>query len=63
MRTLKEELVGLREWPRHHQLEPALADGVTHYNAGYHHSALGCTTPSQVEADYQRGHLTQFTAA
>ena len=63
MRTLKEELVWLREWPSHQHLKQALADWVSHYNASYHHSALGYKTPSQFEDEYQRSHLTQFVAA
>ena len=63
LRTFKEELVWLREWPSHQHLKHALADWVTHYNAGSHHSALGYKTPSQFEEDYQRSHLTQFVAA
>ena len=63
IRTFKESLVWLRDWPSHQHLKHALSDCVTHYNAGYHHSALCYKSPSQFEAYYQRIHLTQFVAA
>ena len=63
MRTLKEELIWLREWRSHHELEEAIANWVKHYNEAYHHSALRYKTPSQFEHDYQSSHLTPFVAA
>ena len=63
MRTLKEELIWLREWRSHQELQEALAQWVRHYNETYHHSALGYKTPRQFEQDYQSSHLTQFVAA
>lgn len=63
MRTLKEELIWLREWRSHQELQEALATWVEQYNAGYHHSALGYKTPTQFEDEYQSSHLTQFAAA
>lgn len=63
MRTLKEELIWLREWRSHQELQEGLATWVEQYNEGYHHSALGYKTPSQFEQDYHSSHLTQFVAA
>lgn len=63
MRTLKEELIWLREWQSHQELREALANWVQQYNNGYHHSALKYKTPSQFEHDYHSSHLTQFVAA
>jgi putative transposase len=63
MRTLKEELIWLREWTSHKELQEALATWVKHYNEQYHHSALGYKTPTQCEQEYQSSHLTQFAAA
>lgn len=61
MRTLKEELLWLREWTSALELERALAAWVNWYNTRYLHSALGYRTPCQVEQ--QLSHSTQFVAA
>ena len=61
MRTLKEELLWLREWTSALELERALAAWVDWYNTRYLHSALGYRTPCQVEQ--QLSHSTQFVAA
>lgn len=61
MRTLKEELLWLREWTSARELERALAAWVDWYNTRYLHSALGYRTPCQVEQ--QLSHSTQFVAA
>jgi transposase InsO family protein len=63
MRTLKEELIWVREWRSHQEWEQALAKWVERYNAGYHHSSLGYKTPRQFEQEYQVSHQTQFAAA
>ena len=63
MRTLKEELLWLREWTSALELERALAAWVHWYNTRYLHSALGYRTPCQVEQKYQLSHSTQFVAA
>ena len=63
MRTMKEELIWLREWSSHHELYEALATWVENYNTTYHHSALGYKTPTQFEQDNQPSSLTQFVAA
>lgn len=52
MRTLKEELLWLREWTSPLELERALAAWVDWYNTSYLHSALGYRTPGQVEQHY-----------
>jgi len=46
MRTLKEELVWLREWTSTRELQRALAAWVEWYNTRYLHSALGYRTPA-----------------
>jgi transposase InsO family protein len=61
MRTLKEELLWLREWTCALELERALAAWVDWYNTQYLHSALGYRTPCQIEQ--QLSHSTQFVAA
>ncbi len=51
MRTLKEELVWLREWQSVDQLKMALDDFVESFNEWYLHSALGYKTPNQFEKE------------
>lgn len=63
MRTLKEELLWLREWTSPLELERALAAWVAWYNTQYWHSALGYRTPCQVEQEHLTSHSTQFVAA
>lgn len=63
MRTLKEELLWLREWTTPLELEHALTAWVDWYNTRYLHSALGYRPPCQVEQEYQASHSTQFVAA
>lgn len=63
MRTLKEELLWLREWTSPLELEQALAAWIEWYNTRYLHSALGYRTPCQVEQQHLVSHSTQFVAA
>ena len=63
MRTLKEELLWLREWTSPLELERALAAWVDWYNTRYLHSALGYRIPCQVEQEHQASHSTPFVAA
>jgi transposase InsO family protein len=62
MRTLKEELLWLREWTSPLEVEQGLAAWIEWYNGRYLHSALGYRTPCQVEQQH-RSHSTQFVAA
>ena len=62
MRTLKEELLWLREWTSSVNLERALAAWVHWYNTRYLHSALGYRAPCQVEQQHL-SHSTQVVAA
>lgn len=63
MRTLKEELLWLREWTNPIELEQVLATWIEWYNNHYLHSSLGYKTPCQWENDHQRSHSTQSDAA
>lgn len=63
MRTIKEELVWLREWTSPLELERALVAWIEWYNTRYLHSALGYRTPCQVEQQHRTSHSTQFVAA
>ncbi len=62
MRTLKEELLWLREWTSPIELEHAFTAWIEWYNTRYLHSALGYRTPCQVEQQHL-SHSTQFVAA
>lgn len=53
MRTMKEELLWLREWPNETLLSGELNRWVEKYNRSYLHSALGYHTPMQAEENYE----------
>lgn len=63
IRTLKEDLLWLREWTSARELEKALAAWIEWYNTRYFHSTLGYRTPSAMEQQYQLSHSTQSSAA
>lgn len=52
MRTLKEELVWLREWSSPSELSAAFDAWVDQYNETYLHSALGYQPPNRFEQTY-----------
>jgi len=60
LRTLKEELVWLREWTSPGVFFAALE--LVAYNATYLHSALGYRAPNTVEAEHL-GHATPLATA
>ena len=62
LRTLKEELVWLREWTSPSAFFAALDRWLGEYNASYLHSALGYRAPNVVEAEHL-GHATPLAAA
>ena len=49
IRTIKEELIWLREWSSVEQLAQAVERFVEYFNAQYLHSALGYKTPNEFE--------------
>lgn len=53
MRTIKEELLWLREWSSAAELKTELTEWFIGYNASYLHSTLGYKTPEQFEAEYK----------
>jgi len=61
LRTLKEELLWLREWTSPLELEQALVAWIEWDHTRSLHAALGYRTPCQVEQ--QLSHSTQFVAA
>ena len=63
MRTLKEELVWLREWTSPFELAEALETWIERYNAEYLHSALGYRSPIQCELSFKNSHQTQLAPA
>lgn len=56
-RTLKEELLWLREWTSPFELMDQLQQWVDYYNQRYLHSALGYKAPSQFEKEYNKAVL------
>lgn len=51
-RTMKEELLWLREWTSPFELVDTLKQWVDYYNSSYLHSALGYKTPNIFEEEY-----------
>jgi transposase InsO family protein len=63
IRTMKEELLWLREWEYERELSKELDKWVEYYNRSYLHSAVGYRTPVQVEEDPYRNHTSHVNAA
>jgi putative transposase len=62
-RTMKEELLWLREWRSPFELTEALGRWVPGYNRYYLHSALGYKSPDKFEEEYQKSQPTQLIPA
>jgi len=62
-RTMKEELLWLREWTSPFDLVDALKDWVNYYNHRYLHSALGYKSPIRFEEEYQKSQFTHLITA
>jgi putative transposase len=62
-RTMKEELLWLREWHSPFDLADALKEWIAYYNSSYLHSTLGYKSPEQFEREYQNSRLTQLVEA
>jgi transposase InsO family protein len=60
MRTLKEELLWLREWNSSAEVIAALDIWIESYNRGYLHSALSYRSPEKFEEDYNLCHKTTY---
>lgn len=52
MRTIKEELIWLREWRDPYEVSAVVGEWIEEYNSSYLHSALGYLTPDQMEQTY-----------
>lgn len=63
MRTIKEELLWLREWSSAAELKAEIADWFMEYNSGYLHSSLGYRTPERFEAEYKNSRDTLLLSA
>ena len=57
-RTMKEELLWLREWYSPFELVDGLGKWIDSYNRTYLHSALDYKSPEQFEKEYQNKQLT-----
>jgi len=63
-RTMKEELLWLREWTSPFALADALSGWIKYYNKSYLHSALGYKSPIQFEEEYRKNsQVTLLVAA
>ena len=56
-RTMKEELLWLREWTSPFELLNEIGEWIQEYNTHYLHSSLKYKTPTQVESEYQNSQL------
>lgn len=63
IRTIKEELIWLREWSSVAELAQAVAAFVEDFNQGYLHSALGYKTPSAFERQWLAENQITLSAA
>jgi putative transposase len=62
-RTMKEELIWLREWTSPFELADALGKWIVYYNGKYLHSALGYKAPIKFEEEYQNSQITLLVTA
>ena len=62
-RTMKEELLWLREWDSPFQLADTLNDWIEDYNMYYLHSVLGYKGPAKFEEEYQNSHISNLVMA
>jgi len=63
IRTMKEELLWLREWENERELSHELDKWVEYYNMDYLHLALRYRKPVQVEEEYYMDHDSQLNFA
>ena len=62
-RTMKEELLRLREWHSPFELVDSLGKWVENYDRSYLHSSLGYKSPTQFEKEYQNRQITLLVEA
>jgi len=63
MRTLKEELIWLREWASPFELADELKKWIDYYNGQYLHSALGYKAPNQFEMEFKDNRVSLLVGA
>ncbi len=63
MRTLKEELLWLREWKHADEIDTKLTAWIEYYNESYLHSTLGYIPPNKFEETYNMTHKTLLETA
>ncbi len=63
MRTIKEELLWLREWRDEFEVRAAVDRWIGEYNENYLHSALAYGTPNQCERNFYNGPNTLLESA
>ena len=63
MRTLKEELLWLREWKHADEIDFTLTNWIEYYNENYLHSALGYQPPNKFEETYNLRNKTLLKTA
>ena len=57
-RTMKEELLWLKEWSSPFALTDSVSNWIEYYNQYYLHSALGYKPPKQFEEEYRNRQIT-----
>ncbi len=62
-RTMKEELLWLREWTSPFELADVLGKWIDYYNTSYLHSTLGYKAPNTFEEEYQNSQATLLVLA
>jgi putative transposase len=62
-RTMKEELLWLKEWTSPFELTDALGKWIGYYNEKYLHSALGYKAPIIFEEEYRNSQVTRLVTA
>jgi transposase InsO family protein len=62
-RTMKEELLWLREWQSPFELTDELGRWIDYYNNDYLHSSLGYKSPNKFEEEYRASHSTPLVLA
>ena len=63
IKTMKEELLWLREWKSERELSNEPDKWIEYYIRSYLHSAHGLHTPAQVEEEYYRNYYSHLNAA
>jgi len=62
-RTMKEELLWLREWHNPFDLADAISHWIEYYNQDYLHSTLGYKSPNKFEKEYQTSCFTPLNCS